>query len=140
MTLSVESIELRSADAAECRAGGMEPHEALDHSISNSSQSYIVRMDGEVLGVWGWEGSALGAGCSAWLLTTPACEGHKVFVARHSLKVMEHLFSIYPYVNVWVHEEHTVALAWLKWLGFYPVQLLPPFAHLQAKKDTKWGS
>ena len=87
-----------------------------------SDASYIIRAPGDdrILAVWGWkrQGSIAGGGINAWMLSMEGIEDHKVFAARMSRSILDMLLEQHPHVWAMVHEDHTLAQRWLRWLGF----------------------
>lgn len=133
-----QDVRLRPADEAECRAGGWPSGAvALEHSIANSTRAYsIIAPEGsEVLCYWGWrELSVLGGGCVAWMLSTPALDDHRMFAARQSLRLRDYLLATYGDVYVGVDTEYSVAVRWLRWLGFRPFFDFGRFQQLRATR------
>ncbi len=126
MTLAVEVIHeapkmlLRSLDAAECRACGMEPEEALARSVAGSDEAFASRLpSGDLLCSWGYHSHGPLTGVvDLWLLSTAVVEVNKVAFARESRRILRFLMETWPYAQVVVWSEHTTALRWLEWLGF----------------------
>lgn len=134
---------LREADEQECRAAGLTAHEAVSQSIHLSTEAHCVSVDGAVMAFWGYRAtSVLGVVCHAWMLTTPLADKHRVMIARTSKKALQLLHTLYPVVEVLVHEEHTLALKWLAWLGFTPHERSGLFLLLHSTRKegfTPWA-
>lgn len=112
-------ILLRKEDVDECALNGWTPEEALAFCINNSTQSYAVMKNEEILCYWGWAPSTFAVGgCKAWMLSTPAIENHKVHAARRSQQLLELLLLDHFSIDVLVDPRYDIAKRWLSWLGF----------------------
>ena len=125
-----QAVELRHADAEECRAGGLTPDEALEQSKSLSTHWWEIRAeDGTPICWWGYAApSLMGLYCNGWMLSTPEADNHKFYIARQSRFVLANLLRAYPTVQAQVDVEHSRAVRWLKWLGFHEVSREGRFA------------
>lgn len=123
---------LRDADAAECRAAGLEPQDALMQSVRLSAQAWEVRMDGMVIGWWGHAPvSVLGNVGIAWCLTAPAADQHKFTMGRLSYSYLHFLLTMYSQVICEVDLNHKTARHWLRWLGFHEIGRSGRFATMR---------
>lgn len=110
---------MRAEDAAECRAGGMEPTEALRTSIEQSQEAYVFGYKGDLLCVFGFQPSTfMGETAHAWMLSTEHAAKHWYKFARTSFRTMHWLLERFPKIEVSVHEDYHLAVEWLGWLGF----------------------
>lgn len=110
---------MRESDKAELKAShGLDPYYALVHSIRQSIVSYTVRVDGELLVIFGVVPLTLHQGVSPWMLATDAIEKHGVVIYRETHKHVQAMIDRYGYLLNYVHSENIKSIRWLKWLGF----------------------
>lgn len=130
------ALDLRSADEAECLAGGFTPALAIEMSQKQSHVSYAVEADGEVVAFWGWGSSTLLSNVAyGWLLTRPPIENHKFRFIRSSQRIVEYILSLHTTLIVLVDKEHREAIKWLDWLGFEYDSVSPFNRLIYMRKD-----
>lgn len=133
---------LTDACVMEAALAGYSAEQMVNESISLSWRAYEVSVEGEVLAYWGHTpGSLLGDTGLAWMLACPPIEKWKLHAAMASRFVVEELLRLYSDVFVIVDLRHTVAVHWLRWLGFMPAGPLPPFTLMRtqrAESDLPW--
>ena len=138
----IQDVKLRSADEAECRAGGFPSGAvALETSIKASDIYVEVRRDGEALAWFGCHApSLMGSTALLWMLSTPAIEKHKIFAGRESVNFVRRFLELYPVLLAYVHTEHELSRKWLTWLGFRDIEISGDFIWMGLeKKDWRWG-
>lgn len=141
-TLNVESVHLRWADTRECLAGGMSPIEAVQQSIHDSTWAGTHELDGQVAAYWGWRRlSALGSVAQVWMLSTPLADCFPTAFGRATYREFKDLLTVYTTLLVHVHAEHTVAVKWLRRLGFIEIMHVGPFIEMRAyrKGHNPWA-
>lgn len=119
------SQNLREADKAELKALGKDdhPYVLLMQSMAFSSVCYtlfdpndesIIAMLGVGPGIY--EGSGV-----VWLLGSPKVDTHGFKFLRGSNEMLDHLFeeTKCSFFYNYVHEDNTVHINWLTWLGFH---------------------
>ncbi len=116
-----DNITLRDADVEECAVCGVTPQQAVEQSVANSTEAYIISVDGEPLAYWGFaDNPHLTGECFAWMLSTPLMDLHRIHAARESLRILALLLETHNSVMILVDRQYTAAVRWLKWLGFRP--------------------
>jgi hypothetical protein len=116
----LEGMKLRDADIAELAitSPGQDPHDLLRQAVECSYFAELVRVDGKPALVYGvGQTQVYGVG-SVWMLASDDIKLiRKQFVAgcREKVEMMNRMF---PVLCNWVHSENTVAVNWLRWLGF----------------------
>lgn len=110
---------LREDDAKECLAVGLTPVQAISRCVENSTASFVVFVNGELIATWGYviKNPLSGVGYP-WLLTTAAVEKHKMFFARTSCYTRDFLLKRFNRLEVFVAADYLRAQEWLEWLGF----------------------
>lgn len=106
-------------DRAECEAGGMGPYRALKSSFDGSVIAWTGMVDDNpvcMLGVSPLD--ILGGVGSPWLLGTPEVRKYAVTFLRLSRQYVCKMLDIFPHLINFVDVRHTIAIRWLKWLGF----------------------
>lgn len=110
---------MRPGDAAEVRAQGLSPSEALMESLDRSTHAWTALSDGLPIAMWGVRSEdILAPGAVVWCLTGQGVENHKVAFLRHSRAFVKHLRN--TYYDAWniVDSRYEGALRWVEWLGF----------------------
>lgn len=131
---------MRLADQMECIAGGRTPEATLADSRDRSDFAFADTVGGEVLAEWGWRDRGDG-GADVWMLTFDAIEAHKVYAARRSRAAINLLLEEFDFLHVEVHVQHTLAVKWLRWLGFRTVhmKISPVGGTFNVMERRKWG-
>jgi hypothetical protein len=116
---NIPPFKLRKADEMECLAAGISPEIAVKRSVEASANAFAQYADDELLCMWGFRfEDREGKEARMWLLSTDAVEKHKVFFARASKRMLDVLLQEAQVIRVLVHTRHTLAIGWLRWLGF----------------------
>lgn len=116
---NIPPFKLREADEMECLAGGISPEIAVKRSVEASANAFAQYADDELLCLWGFRfEDREGKEARMWLLSTDAVEKHKIFFARASKRMLDVLLQEAEVIRVLVHTRHTLAIGWLRWLGF----------------------
>lgn len=131
-----EAVRLRTADEAECLAGGMESALAVRSSIRQSTNAFAAYDGEELLAVWGWAHRAPGS-AYVWLLTTPAVDRVPLAFGRLTVRLFLDLSSRFPALYVLCHTPHTKARRWLTWLGFMDAEVVGEFALMTNSKGPR---
>lgn len=125
--------KVRQQDVRELQAAaGYEPLLALHLSYTSSDESHtIIAPDGEVVGMFGvcpTNDPLLGV---PWLLASDRLpEVSREFIPQ-SLDWVNQVNSKYPVLCNYVDKRNTVAIRWLKWLGFEFVRLIEDYGYEQ---------
>lgn len=117
----VVNLKLREADVVEVKASlNMNPKQAIEESIDNSSILWIIKYDNKIIAVFGVARLNQTTGIP-WLLGSTELHKIKFRIIKYSQLVVDNMFfydndvkCLTNYVSV----EHTDAIKWLKWLGF----------------------
>lgn len=113
------TLDVRANDAAECRAFGYSPKEAVEHCVARSDTSAQEYINGELAAVWGWRlRGFLTQNIDAWLLSMEVVTAHPIEFARRSRRALNALLARHPSIFVEVHSTYTDSVKWLLWLGF----------------------
>lgn len=132
----VHPFALSALDAAECRAGGMEPQAALALSVARSEAAYALVAGGDVLCVWGYRTrSVLGGGVDMWLLGGGGVRERGRAFARESRAVLAGVLADFTSIRVLVWVYHASAVRWLRWLGFRMLAAPAPQGFVVMQKD-----
>lgn len=116
--------QLRQADIDELTAAGNDdPVKALVQSFRMSTMSWagLVIEDGveHVACIFGVAPlNLLGGKGVPWLLGTDLIERHGMAFLRRNRKFIPIMMTLYNHLENHVDARNTVAIAWLKWLGF----------------------
>lgn len=122
---------LRAQDRAELDAAGWSDHrQALEESVARSRWTLVALIDGEPACVFGCAeyGTLLAPSGVPWLLGTEAVARHRRVLQRWAPRYIEAMLQEYPRLFNAVHADNTVAVRWLKRLGFtlHPARPAPP--------------
>jgi hypothetical protein len=126
---------LRAQDLEELRAAGWsDPHAALTASIERSRWSCLALIDGEPAALYGCaeQGTALVPIGVPWMLGTELVPRHARVLQRYARAYIAAMLADYPRLYNAVHARNTVAVRWLKRLGFQfgPAVAVPPHGEL----------
>lgn len=126
------ALTMRQQDRDEVWAqSALHPALALGASLGGSKQAWTGLVDGRVAVMWGV--------CPAdemddsegivWLLGTDELVLHARKLIRMARVCLDEMHGIYPTLSNHVDERNTVAIRWLKWLGFdiFPTVPYGPF-------------
>lgn len=117
----VLAAHLRQADVDECRAcgqGDLAP--AIAASIEASTWAVTALSAGRMVAIFGVapRGSLLADVGSPWMLGTDLVREESRALMRLAPQYIAAMLRLYPRLENYVHEENTVAKAWLKRMGF----------------------
>ena len=94
------------------------PIGALEICNIMSDKKFALLLEGEPVLAFGLERDGLSDNARGWLLATPQIAQVRRFFLQQSKPIFLSLTKEYALVYNYVHEQNTVALRWLKWLGF----------------------
>jgi hypothetical protein len=125
------AAHLRAQDRAELDAAGWADHlQALEQSVERSRWSQVALIDGEIACVFGCAeyGSLLAPVGVPWLLGTDVLPRYRRVLQRWARRYIEAMLQEYPRLFNAVHADNTVAVHWLRRLGFtlHPATPAPP--------------
>lgn len=130
----VEAIvgDIREADAAECAALGVTDVAAvLNDCLARSPVSWTGTADGVpvlVMGVTPLH-SLLGETGEPWMIGTHLVRRHQWALMRRAPRYIERMLGAFPHLLNFVHAENTVAVGWLKHMGFALDEAAPHGPH-----------
>lgn len=116
---------VREADRIEIEAAaGISPLEALRISLTRSTEAWAGTVDDRVACMFGVGPLSLlgGEGCP-WLIGGELVGQHAVAFLRRNKAMVVGWSKIFPVMRNAVDVRNTVAIRWLRWLGF---TILPP--------------
>ena len=112
---------LRAQDQAELAAGGWSDfHRALEVSVERSRWAQVALVEGEPAAVFGCAelGTLLTPIGVPWMLGTELVPRHRRVLQRWARRYIETMLQDYPRLFNAVHARNTVAMRWLKHMGF----------------------
>jgi len=124
--LSYLSDHLRLADRKELEAHGVPPLPALTMGFQSSLPCYTIEHGGTPIAMFGVAPRDEDIGF-IWLLGTDEISTISRQFLRESRDWLEKISSPYKMVCNMVHEENTVHIKWLKFLGFTFLKHTKPF-------------
>lgn len=116
---------VRDADRQEIEvAAGISPEQALRLSLLRSTEAWSGTVDGQVACMFGVGPISLlgGIGCP-WLIAGELVQRHAVAFLRRNKAMVAGWSQMFPELRNAVDVRNTVAIRWLRWLGF---TILPP--------------
>lgn len=139
---------IRLEDAAEVRALGFEPLEAVEYAVCVSVEAYALLFDGAVAALFGvgrlaGPDTALGGDLrrgDVWLLSSTVVNRYRKQYVRSTRLIIRWLLERYDYLEARVDARYTGALRWVRHLGFsvdeprvYP-ESDAPFCHVSIRR------
>ena len=120
---------LREEDRNEVLASHGDVKEALQQGFDDSEECWtiVVQDTGEIAGIYGLASYDESIGIP-WLLTSPAIKKVWIPFLRGSRKWVAESNKKYPLLTNMVDAEYTVAINWLRFVGFTFI-----------KKHDRWG-
>jgi hypothetical protein len=112
---------MRPQDVAECHAAGhTDLHAVIRDGVARSTWCHAVRIDGKLLAIFGVAplGTVLDPRGVPWLLGTPELPRCRRALGRHAPAYIASMLASYPHLLNHVHAENTVAVRWLRRMGF----------------------
>lgn len=116
------AANMRAQDVAEVRAAGHTNMLAvIEDGIRRSTMCWAAFVDGELACIFGCApfGSMLDPRGVPWLLGTDLIPQHRRIFVRESRPYIAAMLAAYPSLINAVHAENTVAVAWLRKVGFH---------------------
>lgn len=121
----IVSLDLRDDDLLEIKAGvGLLPSCALYKAVVTAEKSWVIEVDGRIVGVFGITPYGDGTG-NPWLLGTEEMITIPKKFLRTSKRIVEEMQNMYSYLWNWVAECNEAACRWLEFLGFKIDYTLP---------------
>lgn len=108
---------MRRQDRVELAAAGIAPREAVADGVTRSTWSLTATVDGEVACIFGVAPFGGGAGVP-WMLGTDLVTQNRRALARLAPAYISQMLGVFPHLLNVVHARNTVAVAWLKRVGF----------------------
>lgn len=94
------------------------PRIAIKSGAQLSDKCFVVTADGIPVIIFGVEGEGLSDRASIWMLATDQIKRIQKSFLKRSRAVFLDLINDYDMVYNYVYEKNSIALRWLKWLGF----------------------
>jgi hypothetical protein len=119
--IEILAANLRDQDLAECQAAGhTDMLEVIANGVAMSTMCWAAFVDGRLACIFGVApyGSMLSERGVPWLLGTREIKTHRRVFMRLSRPYIAEMLSAYPYLFNAVHARNTVAMRWLKHMGF----------------------
>ncbi len=110
---------LRVGDSVGAQAAGMGGVEAVEVSLSVSSEAWAAEYDGKVICAWGYAALGLFSEAELWLITAPEVEHHKRLFLRLNQEFLASILEHHTSAICHVHCEYHKSARWLAWLGFH---------------------
>jgi hypothetical protein len=121
---------MRPEDIAEIKAGAdEEPMRALMHGYLASDECYTIAAGDEPLGIFGFKVIEKGVYASVWMLGTTELVRHRWAFLRQCRAWVEYMQDHAPLLYNIVDQRNDVHIAWLKWMGFKFVRVIPDHGH-----------
>lgn len=133
----VVASHMREADRKEVWASNrIRPLEALKLSLKHSTVCRAGKADDDILCMFGVVPHTLVSNHAAiWMLSTDFLPKHAVKFLRECNNEITSISDCYDMVENWVDTRNSIAIKWLKWLGFVIEEAKPygiyelPFHH-----------
>lgn len=112
---------LRDQDVDELRAAGYEDFGAIiTESLARSAWAVTATVDGRLACIFGVSaaGTLLSAYGVPWMLGTSLVATNRRALARLAPRYIHEMLRSYPTLRNLVHADNTVALGWLRHVGF----------------------
>lgn len=112
------AARLRKADLEEIsHSSGLDPQDALLYSLAVSDRCYTVKMDDEIVLIFGVGGTPGVAGCP-WMLASDLLMQIKREFIKECRRVVLTMLDTYAYLENHVWAGNKIHIYWLEWLGF----------------------
>lgn len=112
---------MRPQDLAECLASGHTDLRAvLRDAVATSTWAVAVDVDRELACIFGLApiGTLVDGRAAPWLLGTDLVPKHRRTLARLAPRYISFMLQTHPHLLNFVHARNTVAVGWLKHMGF----------------------
>ena len=123
---------MRSADREEVwAAASLDPLQGLRVSLGSSVSAWCWRIDGQPACLFGVSAESFLSGTGVpWLLSSHLLPRQQRAFLRHGRIFIEVMLDLFPRLGNWVDARYTVAVSWLRWMGFtiLPAEPYGPFA------------
>jgi hypothetical protein len=119
--IEILAANLRDQDLAECQAAGhTDMLKVIANGVAMSTMCWAAFVDGRLACIFGVapHGSMLSERGIPWLLGTSEIKKHRRVFVRLSRPYIDEMLRAYPYLFNAVHARNTVAMRWLKHMGF----------------------
>ena len=116
------AANMRQQDVDEVHAAGHADLLAvIEEGIRRSTMRWACHVDGELAAIFGCApmGTLLDPRGCPWLLGTDLIPRHRRIFVRESRPYIAAMLAAYPSLTNAVHAENTVAVAWLRKMGFH---------------------
>ncbi len=115
------ATSLRDQDQAELLAAGYPDfHAIIAESVERSDWSVTALVDGQLACIFGVSaaGTLLAPYGAPWMLGTDLVPRHRRVLSRQAPRYIHEMLRSYPTLRNLVHAENTVAVGWLRHVGF----------------------
>lgn len=115
------AANLRQQDRDELDAAGYTDHHAvIAHSVARSDWALTALIDGQAACIFGVApmGGLLDPRGVPWMLGTPLVPANRRALARLAPGYIRKMLQAYPHLINHVHARNTVAIGWLRRVGF----------------------
>lgn len=115
------ACNMRAQDVAEVRAAGhTDLPPVIEDGIKRSAMCWSAYVDGELACIFGCApaGTLLNPIGIPWLLGTDVMQKHRRIFVRQARPYIAQMLAAYPTLMNAVHAENTVAVRWLRSVGF----------------------
>ena len=111
---------MREADVAEVWASHRyTPLGAIKLSVSSSKHAWVCWIDDIPCAILGITEHDLLSGIGTpWMLGSKELDNYRREIVYYSRDILATVLTQYDVLDNWVHADNTVAIRWLKWLGF----------------------
>ena len=124
---------LRPDDRAELEISTTMPvPQAIRASVAATLAPYTVTIDGQVACIFGVMVLSLLYPAAPWMLATETFGREPLRTARISARLLRSMLRLHGHLQNYVDVRNTLAIQWLKWLGFEMSEPLPfgPYGRL----------
>ena len=119
---------LRPADLLEIESSGYSPRQSLERGLRCSLPCLAVEVDGKCCGMFGVVADTrYELAGNIWFLGTDRIQKVKIQFLRESERWLEEITKNYRSVSNYIHQDNTLHIKWLKWLGFSFFKKVGPF-------------
>lgn len=111
---------MREQDRREVEAShALSPMQALDYCLRTAHEAWVGCHEGRPFCIFGvTKASLLGDRAVPWMLGTDDLPRHGKTFAKVSRSVVREWLQDWALLENWVDSRNTVAIGWLRWLGF----------------------
>lgn len=92
--------------------------EVMENVIRQSYISQVIKLDDEILGLWGLQTNVFSPIGYIWLITTDAVERHRMAFLRESVRITERCQRMCAALVAHVDTRNVASIKWLEWLNF----------------------